>query len=250
MLRFLLVVLICAFIFVIFGIPVMLIGLITGLFSKELRSKIVFYYLRYCMRAIIWASGVELTVLGLENIPDGTVFYVSNHRGIFDILTGYQFIKPLCGTVSKKEWGQIPCLHGLMYFLNCVFLDRHSSRAGLRVIDEVARKLNEGISFWICPEGTRSHSQTLLPFHAGSFRPAFMTGTPIVPITFVGTDDVFENHKPRICKTHVTVHFGEAITVEGLDHSEQHQLVQKIRQQIQDTYDSITLKDVQNELKA
>ena len=41
-------------------------------------------------KEILKVSGVEVTVKGLENIPENqSVLYVGNHRSYFDILVGY-----------------------------------------------------------------------------------------------------------------------------------------------------------------
>ena len=101
----------------------------------------------------------------------------------------------------------------------------------------VAEGLRAGRSFWICPEGTRSHKDTLLPFKEGSFRAAFQTGSAILPMTLTHTDDLFEKHLPRVSSGTVTVCFGKPIPTEGLSKAEQKELVQKVRDQIQETYD-------------
>ena len=238
MLRFLLLCFWLLLIFVILGIPCLLLCYIVRLFSEPLSSRIMQTYVTLAMNLGTFMAGEKITAIGLENIPkDQPVLYVSNHRSLFDILTIYRFFAGPCGCVSKKEWGKIPVLRGFMVFLHCVFLDRKNLKDGLRAMQQVTAELKGGRSMMICPEGTRNHGDTLLPFHEGSLRPAFQSGVPIVPVTFTHTDDIFENHKPFVRAANVTVCFGAPIPTAGLDRPAQKQLSQQLPQLIQETYE-------------
>ncbi|MFM9051886.1 MAG: lysophospholipid acyltransferase family protein, partial [Bacteroidota bacterium] len=63
----------------------------------------------------------------------------------------------------------------------------HSERA--KSMDAMKRSLQEGISVFICPEGTRNTSgNTLLPFKDGAFRLAVEAKVPIAVLTVIGSD--------------------------------------------------------------
>lgn len=102
-------------------------------------------------------SGVKTEVKGLENIPDDTsVLFASNHKSYFDIVTTYQYMKRPTGYIAKAEMKKIPLLSWIMYFVNCLFLDRENPRKGLKTIQKGTDYLQNGVSMFICPEGTRS----------------------------------------------------------------------------------------------
>ena len=237
MIRLILICLWILFIFVPFGIPALLITLLVGLFSKKLQDRLTMGFVRLVTCGITFFAGEKITVVGKENIPkSGSYLVISNHRSFFDIFTAYRFLPSPCACVSKKEWKKLPLLNFWMMLLHCYFLDRKSPRDGLRCSMAVADELRAGRSFWICPEGTRSHKDTLLPFKEGSFRAAFQTGSPLLPMTLTHTDDLFEKHLPWVRAGKVTVCFGEPIPTEGLDKAGQKALVQAIQDQIQKTY--------------
>ena len=237
MLRLILIVLLL-FIFAIpIGLPALLVCWLLGLLSPDVQANASLAYLRFLMGAVLFLAGVKIKAIGTENIPDrDPCLFVCNHRSYFDIFIQYQYIRRICGTVAKVEWKKIPLLATWMKFIRCAFLDRKSLRSGVAVTREMEAELLAGHAYCIYPEGTRGHLNGLLPFREGSFKSAYATGVPIVPITYVHTDDVYENHRPFVRSTEVTVVFGEPIPTAGLDRAEQKALSAKIRDQISKTY--------------
>lgn len=220
------------------GLPMMLLVGILGCISQKARDTVARKYMSFLMGLVCRLAGAKITAVGTENMsPDTPVLYVSNHRSYVDIFVEYQFIHFNCGTVAKQEWTRIPLLKDWMRLLHCVFLDRRSLRTGLAVSHQVIAELESGNSFWVYPEGTRNHKDTLLPFRDGAMRPAFQTGVPIVPVTFVHTDDIYELHRPFVRPAEITVVFGKPLPTRDLDRHEAKALAKQVRDQIQDTYD-------------
>ena len=175
---------------------------------------------RNIFEKLLKMAGVTVEVRGYENIPqDRPVLYVGNHRSYFDILVGYTTVPGLMGFVAKKEMEKIPCLAHWMRFINCLFLDRKNIKAGLATMNEGTQLLKDGFSIAIFPEGTRNKGEelSLLPFKEGAFKIATKTGCPIVPISMNNTAEIFENHFPKIKKTHVVLEYGTPIYPNELD---------------------------------
>ncbi len=222
------------------GIPILLVSFLIGLLSPSLKDKIIMRWVVVVTSGITFLSGERIVAEGTENIPkNSSVLYISNHRSFYDIFTAYRFFKGCCGCVAKIEWKKIPVLRQWMEGLHCTFLDRSSPRAGLKIFAVVTEELRNGRSFWVCPEGTRSHGDELLPFHEGSFRPAFQTGRPILPFVLTRTDDIFEKHLPWVKPATVHIRFLPPIPTEGLSKAEQKALVGTVRDQIQAAYDEL-----------
>jgi len=234
----LIVIILLLFIFGIpIGLPALLVCWLIGFVSRDAQATASLAYLRFLMALALLAAGVKVKAVGTENIPEkDPCLFVCNHRSYFDIFIQYQYIRRICGTVAKVEWKKIPLLPIWMKFIRCTFLDRKSLRSGVAVTKEMEAELLAGHAYCIYPEGTRGHLNGLLPFREGSFKSAFATGVPILPITYVHTDDVYENHRPWVRPTEVTVVFGEPIPTAGLGRPEQKALSAKIRGQIAETY--------------
>ena len=223
--------------YLILGIPVLGVEWIISKFNKKASDY-------QCLRMVQWAfncmlkmSGVEVTVIGEENVPDEPVLYIGNHRSFFDILLTYTRCKGLTGYVSKKEMYKFPLLRDWMKRLYCLFLDRENQREGLKTILQAIDYVKNGISICIFPEGTRNKGEELsmLPFHAGSFKIAEKSGCAIIPMSMNNTSEIFENHFPKIKKTHVILEYGKPIYMKDMDREEKKHIAEYCQNIIQET---------------
>ena len=194
-------------------------------------DRMALSYVQGAFRVLGWLCGVHLTVTGRENIPeDRPVLYVSNHRSYFDIVIGYPLVKGLCGFVAKKQILKVPLLRVWMRLLYCQFLDRDNVREGMKTIKSCVEQIRDnGISMWICPEGTRNQEAEMLPFKEGSFKIAEMAGCPVVPVAIRHSDDVLEKHVPWIHSAHVTIAFGKPVETADLDRAGKKALPGQVR---------------------
>lgn len=218
MIRFILV-LLFLLLYLILGIPVLLVEFIIGKFNLELKSKSSLAMVQWGFRCILFLAGAKITVIGEENVPtDKAVLYICNHRSYFDILMTYSRVPRLTGYIAKKEMLRIPLLSTWMKYLNCLFLDRQDVKQGLKTILEAIDKVKSGISICIFPEGTRNRTtETFMEFHEGSFKIAEKSGCPIVPVAINNAGAIFEDHIPFIKKAHVVIEYGEPFSVNDLD---------------------------------
>lgn len=198
--------------FLILSIPLMGVEYLIGKKDRHKRDVQSLKVIQAVFRLILRMSGVKLTVIGRENIPEGqAVLYVGNHRSYFDILVGYVTVPDLTGFVAKKEMEKIPLLSTWMKLVNCLFLDRENLKEGLKTILAGIDQVKNGISVWIFPEGTRNRNEyplDMLPFKEGSLKIAEKSGCPVVPVAITGTAELFEQHFPKIKPCHVTIQFG------------------------------------------
>ena len=158
MIRFLLVVLFL-FLYLLLGIPVLGIEWIIGKFNKNLSDYQSLRLVQWAFNVILKISGVEVTVIGEENVPDEPVLFIGNHRSYFDILLTYSRCKRLTGYVAKKEMLRYPLLRDWMKRLYCLFLDRENPKEGLKTILQAIDYEKNGISICIFPEGTRNDGE-------------------------------------------------------------------------------------------
>ncbi len=207
------------FLFLILSIPVFGIEWLIGKVNPNARDYSSLRIVQWGFKRILDITGVELTVIGEENIPDEPVLYIGNHRSFFDILLTYSRCRRLTGYVAKKEMEKIPLLSTWMRFVYCLFLDRENPKEGLKTILQAIDYIKNGISICIFPEGTRNKGEelTMLPFKDGAFKISTKTNCAIIPISMNNTAEIFENHFPRIKKTHVILEYGKPIYPDRLD---------------------------------
>lgn len=237
MIRFLLVAIFLV-LFLIGSIPLLIIEWIIGHFNMDLKDRSSLAIVKWAFNVIIFLTGVDITVLGEENVPkDEAVLYVANHRSYFDIVLTYVRVPRLTGYISKIEVERVPLLRNWMRNLHCLFLDRQDIKQGLKTILTGIEKLKSGISICIFPEGTRNKEKdTFLPFHGGSFKLAEKSGCPIIPIALNNVADIFEDHSPKIKKTKVVIEYGKPIYPNQLDKEIKKNLAGYVSDQIKDMY--------------
>lgn len=220
MIRFILVAA-TVIIFLVFGIPVMVLEWLIGRKNRRLRDLQSLAVIQLVFRVILRIAGVKITVKGREHIPaDRAVLYVGNHRSYFDILVGYTTVPGLMGFVAKKEMEKIPLLSVWMRYVNCLFLDRKNLKEGLKTILAGIDQVKNGVSVWIFPEGTRNKQENpmdLLTFKEGSLKIAEKSGCPVVPVAITGTAEIFEKHFPYIRPSQVTIEFGSPFITKELE---------------------------------
>ncbi len=205
--------------YLILSIPMFFIEWVIGKFSQNAKDYSSLRIVQWGFKCILKISGVKITVIGEENVPDEPVLYVGNHRSFFDILLIYTRCKRLTGFVAKKSMNKVPSLRIWMRYLYCLFLDRDDLKEGLKTILQAIEYVKKGISICIFPEGTRNKGEELsmLPFRDGAFKIATKTGCPIIPVSMNNTADIFENHFPRLKGAHIIMEYGKPIYPKELD---------------------------------
>ena len=135
--------------FLIVTIPVLAAEWLIGKFNPKARDISSMYIVRWGFRVVLKLAGVQATVIGEENVPDGPALFIGNHRSYFDIL------------------------------------------------------LTEELS--------------MLPFKDGALKIATKTSCPVIPVSMNNMAQIFENHLPKIKKTHVVIEYGKPIYPDELD---------------------------------
>lgn len=223
--------------FLVLGSPLLLAEWLISKCNRRTADTSSLYLVQWAFKVILKISGVEVTVIGEELIPDEPVLFIGNHRSYFDILLTYSRCKRLTGYIAKKEMLRYPLLRDWMHRLYCLFLDRSTPKEGLKTILTAIEYIKRGISICIFPEGTRNDGEELsmLPFHDGSFKIAEKTGCAIVPMCLNNTAAMFEDQFPKIRKVHVVLEYKEPIYPNDLDKEEKKRLAKHCQNLIQET---------------
>ena len=110
--------------------------------------------------------------------------FIGNHTSMLDIMLMLVTVKNPFVFVGKAELAKIP-LFGFFYKRTCILVDRSSAKSRQAVFLRAQRRLKQGLSICIFPEGLVPEEHIILDeFKDGAFRLAINHKTPIVPITF------------------------------------------------------------------
>jgi 1-acyl-sn-glycerol-3-phosphate acyltransferase len=136
-------------------------------------------------RPILYGMGFFPKFKREEEIVKGKSYMlIANHTSMTDIMLMLVASKNPFVFVGKKELVKIP-IFGFFYKRTCILVDRGSARSRKAVYDSAQKRLNQGMSICIFPEGKVPEEDILLDeFKDGAFRLAIEHQIPVVPMTF------------------------------------------------------------------
>ncbi len=109
---------------------------------------------------------------------------VANHTSMLDIMLMLVVSKNPFVFVGKKELVKIP-VFGFFYKRVCIMVDRDSVKSRTGVYLRAQRRLDQGLSICIFPEGGVPEEHIVLDeFKDGAFKMAIAHKIPVVPVTF------------------------------------------------------------------
>ena len=138
-------------------------------------------------------AGVRPVITGAEKLPkEGRFLFISNHRSMYDPLVVMDRLRDYnISFISKPSNLKIPLAGRIAYAAGYLPIDRENDRNALKTILTAADYMKRDLcSIAIYPEGTRSRTNEMLPFHAGSFKTAQRAKVPIVVASVHGSEKV------------------------------------------------------------
>ena len=185
---------------------------------------------RFWSRTALALARVGVTAAGTEQIPaEGPVIFMGNHQSNFDILALTVAIPRRFSWLAKEELFRVPFFGGAMRRAGYIPLDRSDGRQALRSIEEAARRIRDGVSVVVFPEGTRTQDGSLLPFKKGGFILASRAGVPVVPFTISGSREVNPRNRFELYPGAIRVTFAGPIRPEGTNNEARERLMAQVR---------------------
>lgn len=194
--------------------------LIPGFFALFVNTK-----KNYCKdsRLYRWllnaASGIALGVMrvkvhvtGIEKLSKGEkLLFVGNHRSNFDpIITWYKLRDWNISYISKAGNFKIPIFGSIIRRCCFMTIDRENARKAMETINASSELLKaEEVSIGVYPEGTRSKTGELLPFHNGTLRIAQKANSSVAVVVLKGTEKIHKNYPFH--RTHIEMSIVDVI---------------------------------------
>ncbi|WP_300433630.1 lysophospholipid acyltransferase family protein [Christiangramia sp.] len=186
------------------------------------------FYPQFFVCARIWAAiiiygmGFYIKTEADENLEeDRSYMLVANHTSMLDIMLMLAVVKQPFVFIGKIELGRIP-VFGFFYRRTCILVDRKSQKSRMAAFEEAQRRLKQGNSICIFPEGGVPEDQSIVldQFKDGAFRLAIEHQIPVVPISFHDTKKRFSYkfHTGSPGKLRVKIH--NFLCTKGLEATE------------------------------
>jgi len=173
--------------YILVAIPIFLFSPLLILLSISEKTYPQFFWLarNIWARLILIGMGCIPKITWEENLEKGKSYVlVANHTSMLDIMLMLWVSKNPFVFVGKKELMNIP-VFGFFYKRVCILVDRGDSKSRMAVYRRAQRRLNQGLSICIFPEGGVPPEEVVLDtFKDGAFKMAIAHKIPIVPMIF------------------------------------------------------------------
>lgn len=179
--------------------------------------------------AMVWAkvfcilSLVKVSVRGRENINKRTSYvFVANHQGAYDIFSVYGYLGHNFKWMMKKSLRKIMLVGYTCQKCGHIFVDRSSPTAIRRTIETAEKRLRDGMSLVVFPEGARTFTGKMGPFKKGAYQLALEFRLPLVPVTIDGSFGIMPRTRyvPRPGRIVLTIHKPIAPPADEADRAE------------------------------
>lgn len=150
--------------------------------NYEQRCRIIIGGWCRCVMALLTACcGIRYEVTGREHIQPGCIMY-SKHESTWETFFIQTLIQPQT-QVIKRELLNIPFFGWAFTLVDPIAIDRSNRKQAMQqLMEQGTKRLNDGISLMIFPEGTRVNPGDYKPFSLGGARLAIAADKPLVPI--------------------------------------------------------------------
>lgn len=234
-LRSFLVVLWRIWFYILMAIPIIFFFPFLLLFTSRTRFYPQFFMIaRWWATFILYGMGFYPKIKREQKLVKGKSYMlVANHTSMTDIMLMLVTVKNPFVFVGKKELVKIP-LFGYFYKRTCILVDRGSARSRKEVFESAQRRLNNGTSICIFPEGGVPEDRTLVldTFKDGAFRLAIDHQIPIVPIVFYDNKKRFPYVFTQGSPGKMRVRIKEFIPTQGLGQENKKEIREKTREVI------------------
>ncbi|MCB1582896.1 MAG: 1-acyl-sn-glycerol-3-phosphate acyltransferase [Xanthomonadales bacterium] len=207
----------------VFVLPFVILGiLLAKLFSNQRSNE---FFLVYWSRLLCFICGLKVYIHGPK--PESPVFLVANHVSWLDIPIIHSLM--LAGFVAKSEIKYWPIVGWITMAGDTLFLKRGNAESRKGVLNQIKKRLLNGRSVAVFPEGTVTDGSHLRTFHRQLIHAAIETRTPVLPVAikFLNVDgtrndqvgflnnEMFITHVWRILtlpNSTVEIHCGDLVT--------------------------------------
>lgn len=158
--------------------------LIFNLFDKRKAPRVAHSVSRCWAHFLLFFFLIRVKVQDKRYIdPRRAYVFVSNHQSQLDILIAAVSSFNTFRFLAKAELTKLPVLGYIIKRLY-VPVERKSKTERTKSVDTMRRSLQEGVSVYIYPEGTRNKTdKPLLDFYDGAFRLAIENQAPLAVLT-------------------------------------------------------------------
>lgn len=195
----------------------------TILLAPFSKSYFGYYVPKWWARLWCTLMFVKVKVEGREKIdPKASYVFVANHQGAFDIFSIYGYLGHNFRWMMRKGLTNIPLVGQACEIAGHIMVDHHNAKATRKTMADAEKRLQNGMSIVVFPEGRRTDTGQMGTFKGGAFKLAHEFDLPVVPITIDGSYQVMPRSTFNVTPGTITLTMHEPIKAgeHGLDQRE------------------------------
>lgn len=150
--------------------------------------------------------------------PNAASIFICNHVNIFDPFVIYSAIPQFVRGFELESHFKVPIYGWMMRRFGNIPVPDSPSRESLEIMTKRAKEaLDSGISLIAFAEGSRTRDGHVQEFRKGIFRIAQRFGTPIVPMSIVGSYQFFQTGNWMLYPGKIAVYLHDTIHTAQID---------------------------------
>lgn len=187
---------------------------------------------------IFLVSRVSVEVEGLDNLdPQRGYVFMANHLSMFDHWTFLHYLPFQFRFAAKASLFRIPFLGWHLKRSGNIPVFSRNPRQTIRSYQDVAKRIRDGLSFVIYPEGMRTLDGVTVPFRRGAFLLPKHAEAPIVPVTITGAHRRLQRGSVIIHPGRMSMIVHPPIEYSSYRDSRLEDLAEKVRRTILERYE-------------
>jgi 1-acyl-sn-glycerol-3-phosphate acyltransferase len=189
------------------------------------------YPQRLFFRNILRLAGAKLEVRRAPGFdPTQTCIFICNHVNLFDPFVVYSAIPQFVRGFELESHFKLPIYGWMMRRFGNIAVPDEPSRESLALMTQRAKAaLDSGISLIAFAEGARTRNGHVRPFKKGIFNLAQKFGTPIVPVSMVGSYQFFQTGNWMLHPAKITVYLHHPIDTRQIGRGDIDSLKDRVR---------------------
>lgn len=206
--------------------------LVWPLVALERRQALASGWSRFNVRLLALTCGLTHRVEGVERLPPPPYVILAKHQSAWETITWFAIFSPFA-YVLKKGLMYIPFFGWALRATDQIFIDRgHNVESMRKLQEEGGKRLGQGRSLLIFPEGTRVAPGQVGDYKGGGVVMAMAAGVPIVPVAH--NAGVFWARRSFLKHPGVIqVRIGPPIATAGLPKTARKALLQQVQESIE-----------------
>lgn len=144
------------------------------------RFRVIKTWSRFMAKMGKYLCGLDYEIIGLEHLKHPPFIIFSKHQSAWETITFSGIFPPNC-FITKKELTYIPIFGWAFWISKHIPINRKAGKKAIaQICEEGAKRLKQGISIILFPEGTRVAPGQHPEFHKGGAILVKSTGSPII----------------------------------------------------------------------